>query len=247
MIATCGCHPERCEREGTIMTSEPVIGVRGLVKVFGTGLGVEALRGLNLDVSAGEFVAITGASGSGKSTLLHLLAGLDQPTAGSIRVNGIDLAQMNEDERARLRRRRLGLVFQAFHLMDTLTAEENVALPLVLRRRPPAEVSERAVQALTRVGLAHRTAHLPDQLSGGEQQRVAIARALVIDPVILLADEPTGNLDSVQAGLVMDLLRGLVTDHGQTLVMVTHDPNHAARADRVLCLHDGLLVDRRAA
>ncbi len=221
---------------------EPIIEVRGLVKVFGSAAKVQALREVHLTVSAGEFVAVMGASGSGKSTLLHLLAGLDEPTGGSIRIVGVDLAALGEDQRARMRRDRLGLVFQAFHLLGTLTAEENVLLPLSIRGTTGSRARKRAKAALERVGLLHRRRHLPEALSGGEKQRVAIARALVIEPVVLLADEPTGNLDSEQGGRIMDLLRGLVDEQGQTLLLVTHDPAHAARADRVLVLRDGRLV-----
>ncbi len=220
----------------------PIIEVRGLVKEFGSTAKVQALRDVNLTVSAGEFVAVMGASGSGKSTLLHLLAGLDEPTAGSIRIVGVDLATLGEDQRALMRRDRLGLVFQAFHLLGTLTAEENVLLPLSIQGTTGARARKRAKAALERVGLMHRRRHLPEALSGGEKQRVAIARALVIEPVILLADEPTGNLDSEQGVRIMDLLRGLVDEQGQTLLLVTHDPDHAACADRVLVLRDGQLV-----
>jgi putative ABC transport system ATP-binding protein len=226
-----------------VTTGDPVLVVRGLVKVFGSASKIDALRGLDLTVAAGEFVAVMGASGSGKSTLLHLLAGLDRPSAGSIRLAGVDLARLTEDERALLRRRRLGLIFQAFHLLETLSAVENVALPLAIAGRPAKESRRRAREALARVGLAHRLGHLPEQLSGGEQQRVAVARALVIEPAVLLADEPTGNLDSAQGESVMDLLAGLVRERGQTLLMVTHDPAHASRADRVLHLRDGRLVE----
>jgi len=225
--------------------SEPVLVARGLVKVFGRATRVEALRGLDLTVSRGEFVAVTGASGSGKSTLLHLLAGLDRPTAGSIHIGAVDLGRLDEDERALLRRKHLGLIFQSFNLIDTLTAEENVALPLVLAGHRPAQARARAARVLAEVGLSHRTVHFPDQLSGGEQQRVAIARAVAIEPLVLLADEPTGNLDSKQGRAVLDLLGHFVDKHRQTLVLVTHDPAHAARADRVLHLHDGRFIERR--
>jgi putative ABC transport system ATP-binding protein len=225
-----------------VQPDETVIEVQGLVKVFGAAAKVEALRDIQLTVSAGEFVAVMGASGSGKSTLLHLLAGLDEPTGGSIRIGGVDLARLGEDERARMRRDRLGLVFQAFHLLGTLTALENVLLPLAIQGTTGARARKRAKEALERVGLLHRRQHLPEELSGGEKQRVAIARALVIEPVILLADEPTGNLDSDQGGRIMDLLRGLVNDQGQTLLLVTHDASHAAWADRVVVLRDGRLV-----
>jgi putative ABC transport system ATP-binding protein len=217
-----------------------VLVVTGLTKAYGTAsTRVEALRGLDLTLQRGEFVAVMGPSGSGKSSLLHLLAGLDQPTSGSIRLAGVDLAGMSEDERALLRRRQIGLMFQSFQLLDTLTAEENVALPLAIGGCAADEARQRAARLLGSVGLAHRRQHRPNELSGGEQQRVAIARALVIEPLLLLADEPTGNLDSVQGDNIMGLLRQLVEERRQTLLMVTHDANHAARADRIIHLRDG--------
>ncbi len=225
-------------------SDEPVLAVRGLCKAFGAGAArVEALRGVDLILRRGEFAAVMGASGSGKSTLLHLVAGLDQPAGGGVRIGGADVAALGDDERTRLRRRQIGLIFQSFHLLDTLSAAENVALPLAIAGCPPAEARRRARGALEAVALAHRRRHRPAQLSGGEQQRVAIARALVIDPILLLADEPTGNLDSAAAFRVMDLLRGLVDRQGRTLLMVTHDADHAARADRVLHLRDGRLIE----
>ena len=217
-----------------------VLVVAGLTKAYGTAASrVEALRGIDLTLHRGEFVAVMGPSGCGKSSLLHLLAGLDQPTGGSIRIGGVDLALMSEDERALLRRRQIGLMFQSFQLLDTLTAEENVALPLAIGGCSADEARLRAARLLGSVDLAHRRKHRPHELSGGEQQRVAIARALVIEPLLLLADEPTGNLDSVQGDKIMTLLRQLVAEHRQTLLMVTHDAGHAARADRIICLRDG--------
>jgi putative ABC transport system ATP-binding protein len=207
---------------------------------------VEALRGIDLTIRHGEFVALMGPSGSGKSSLLHLLAGLDHPTAGSIRVGGSDLASLDEDARALMRRRQIGLMFQSFQLLDTLTAEENVALPLAIGGCPADEVRRRAALLLGRVELTHRRQHRPHELSGGEQQRVAIARALVIEPLLLLADEPTGNLDSVQGERIMTLLRQLVNERRQTLCMVTHDAHHAALADRIVSLRDGRIVEDRA-
>ena len=183
-----------------------------------------------------------GASGSGKSTLLHLLAGLDRPTAGAVLVGGVDLAALNDDRRTLLRRRRIGLVFQDFNLIDVLTAEENVALPLAIDGRPPAEANRRARRALEAVGLAHRRTHRPGRMSGGEQQRTAVARALVVEPLVLLADEPTGNLDSASAGQVLDLMRGLADGRGMTVLMATHDAAQARRADRLVVLRDGLVA-----
>jgi putative ABC transport system ATP-binding protein len=217
-----------------------VLVVAGLTKVYGSAATrVEALRGLDMTVRSGEFVAVMGPSGSGKSSLLHLLAGLDRPTGGSIRIGGNDLVLLDEDQRAMLRRRQIGLIFQSFQLLDTLTAEENVALPLAIAGCTPNEASQRAAQMLGSVGLTHRRQHRPHELSGGEQQRVAIARALVIEPLLVLADEPTGNLDSVQGERIMTLLRKLVEERRQTMLMVTHDATHAAMADRIVYLRDG--------
>ena len=223
-----------------------VLVVAGLTKTHGSGVTrVEALRGLDLILARSEFVAVMGPSGSGKSSLLHLLAGLDEPTSGSIWIGGLDLALLGEDERAMLRRRQIGLIFQSLQLLDTLTAEENVALPLAIGGCSANDARQRAAQLLSSVGLAHRRQHRPYELSGGEQQRVAIARALVIDPLLVLADEPTGNLDTVQGQHIMVLLRKLVEDRRQTLLMVTHDANHAALADRIVYLRDGRIVDEK--
>jgi putative ABC transport system ATP-binding protein len=227
------------------MDGETVLKVRDLRKVHGSGSSrVEALRGVDFAVRRGEFVSLMGASGSGKSTLLHLLAGLDRPSGGNIFLGETDLVVLGEDERAELRRRRLGLVFQSFQLLDTLDAEENVALPLTIAGCPAVPARQRAYQALACVGLEHRRSHRPDQLSGGEQQRVAIARALVIEPMLLLADEPTGNLDERQGEQIMDLFYRLVEEHRQTLLLVTHNADHAARAGRMLLLRDGRLLER---
>jgi len=217
--------------------------VREVTKVFGSGEArVQALAGVSLAVARGEFVAVMGPSGSGKSTLLHLIGALDVPTSGSVRVGDDDLGALNDDRLTLLRRRRIGFVFQAFNLLDVLTAEENVALPLELEGRADARAG--AAEALALVGLSQRRAHLPGQLSGGEQQRVAIARALVMNPLLLLADEPTGNLDSSHGDQVMALLRGLADERGQTIVMVTHNAAHAALADRLVRLRDGLVVEQ---
>lgn len=224
----------------------PAVEVRHLVRTFSTSAGlVHALRGIDLVIEPGEFLAIMGPSGSGKSTLIHLLAGLDHPTQGDILLAGQPLASLNEDALTLLRRRRLGIIFQTFNLLDVLTAEENVALPLLLDGLPETQASRRALEALAQVGLQDRAGHLPNQLSGGEQQRVAIARALVIQPVILLADEPTGNLDTASGDAVLQLLRRLVDEQKQTLLLVTHDPRHAARADRLLRLRDGLVLQEQ--
>ncbi len=220
--------------------------VRALAKSFGEGPGlVEALRGIDMAVSGGEFVAIMGPSGSGKSTLLHLLAGLDSPDGGRVCVAGRGLDDMSDDEVTCLRRREIGLVFQAFNLLQVLTAEENVALPMIIDGMGESKAHSCARLALERVGIAERAAHYPGQMSGGEQQRVAVARALAAEPVIVLADEPTGNLDSVAGNQIIELLRRLVDDHDQTILMVTHDPGHAAVADRVVRLRDGRVEDEQ--
>jgi putative ABC transport system ATP-binding protein len=227
-----------------ISSSAVILTAQALTKHFGSGPArVEALRGIDLALAPGEFVAVTGSSGSGKSTLLHLLAGLDRPTSGRVCLGGTDLGTLTDDGRALLRRQHIGLVFQSFQLLDMLTAEENVALPLAIAGCRGRQARARAAAALDVVGLAHRVGHRPHELSGGEQQRVAIARALVSGAPILLADEPTGNLDSVQGARTISLLRHLVDERRHTLLLVTHDCGHAARADRILRLHDGRLVE----
>lgn len=224
-----------------------VIEARGITKVYGADeASVEALRGIDLTVSRGEFVAIMGPSGSGKSTLLHVLLGIEPPTRGQILLNGQDLAQLSDRDRTLLRRRQIGFVFQSFNLLPTITAEENVALPLLLDSTAPAVARRRAREALEMVEIGHRRSHLPGKLSGGEQQRVAIARALVINPLVLLADEPTGALDSANGQKAMRLLRQLVDKHQQTIVLITHDPAVASQADHTLHLRDGLLEKEEA-
>ena len=217
-----------------------LIETRNLVKKFGTGeTEVEILKGIDLKIQRGEFVAIMGPSGSGKSTLLTILGGIETPTSGSVLLEGVDLANLSDNERTLIRRRRIGFIFQAFNLMPTLSAIENVALPLELDGIAFKVAREKAKQALSRVELDHRIDHLPSKLSGGEQQRVAIARALVTSPAILLADEPTGNLDSRQGHRVSELLHSLVTEHGNTIIMVTHDAQVAQAATRLLEFRDG--------
>jgi putative ABC transport system ATP-binding protein len=217
-----------------------VLEARQLRKSFGEGeAAVEALRGVDLGVAAGEMLAIMGRSGSGKSTLLTLLGGVDIPTSGQILLEGTDLATLSDDERTLIRRRRIGFVFQAFNLLPILTAEENVALPLEIDGVPTEQARERALKTLELVGLSQRRSHMPGKMSGGEQQRVAIARALVIEPAILLADEPTGNLDSSNGKRITQVLRDLVEQHGQTIILVTHDPAVAQQADRSIYLFDG--------
>jgi putative ABC transport system ATP-binding protein len=213
---------------------------RGLVKVFGEGeTAVRALDGVDLEIGAGEMVAIMGRSGSGKSTLLHLLGALETPSGGEISLTGERYDGLGDAGLTRLRRDRIGFVFQFFNLLPALTAEENVLLPALIAGRRDDGVRDRARALLERVGLGHRTTHLPSELSGGEQQRVSIARALLTEPEIVLADEPTGNLDTRSSGEVLDLLSELNSAEGQTLVIVTHDPDAAAIARRIVFLRDG--------
>jgi putative ABC transport system ATP-binding protein len=205
------------------------------------GVSVEALRGVTLRIDQGDHVAIVGPSGSGKSTLMHLLGCLDRPTSGTLLLGGRDVAQLSDTELADLRNHTIGFVFQSFQLLSRTTALDNVGLPLVYRGTRRAERRERAAAALQAVGLGHRMEHRPSQLSGGEQQRVAIARALVGDPTVLLADEPTGNLDSRSGADVMDLLARLNADRGVAVVLVTHDPEVAGTARRRIHVRDGLI------
>ncbi|HEV2149744.1 MAG TPA: ABC transporter ATP-binding protein [Longimicrobiaceae bacterium] len=209
------------------------------------GRELTVLRDVSFTVAPGEFVAVVGPSGSGKTTLLGLMAGLDRPSRGSVHLDGTDLAALSEDERARLRRERIGFVFQAFQLIPTLTASENVRVPLELSGRTGA--AERADELLARVGLGGRGHHYPAQLSGGEQQRVAVARAFVHSPSILFADEPTGNLDAATGHRIVELLTELNRELGTTLVLVTHDPDLASRAGRIIRLADGRVVSDEAA
>jgi putative ABC transport system ATP-binding protein len=223
-----------------------MIRVRDLVmRLPGNGRPVTILDGVSLDVGAGEVVAVTGPSGSGKSTLLGLIAGLDTPSAGSIAVDGVEVTGLGETELARFRRRTLGFVFQSYHLIPTLTAAENVAVPLELAGVPEPLAAARA--RLGEVGLAERADHYPAQLSGGEQQRVAIARAVALTPPLLLADEPTGNLDSATGAQIVDLLLALNRERRSTLLLVTHDASLAARAGRAIALRDGRVVNSHRA
>jgi len=218
-----------------------MISVRALsMRLSSGGREVNVLTDVSLDVPAGQFLAIAGPSGSGKSTLLGLIAGLDQPTAGRIEVAGVEITGLDEDGLARFRRDRIGYVFQSFHLLPTLTAAENVAVPLELAGETDA--APRAAALLAEVGLAERAHHYPVQLSGGEQQRVAVARAMARRPALLLADEPTGNLDSATGKQIIELLVGMNRRLGATLVLVTHDTALAAHADRVVTLRDGRIV-----
>nr|BFE63605.1 ABC transporter ATP-binding protein [Dactylosporangium thailandense] len=207
------------------------------------GVTVAALRGVSFTIDAGDYVAIIGPSGSGKSTLMHLLGGLDRPTSGRLLLGGREVAGLDPRELARLRNETIGFVFQSFHLLARTSAVDNVALPLVYRGMRASQRRRRAVAMLERVGLGHRLDHRPNQLSGGEQQRVAIARALVTDPQVLLADEPTGNLDTSNGQAVLALLETLNREQGVALVIVTHDREVAARADRQIVMRDGEIVE----
>jgi len=221
---------------------EPAARVVGLSKTYGTGEAVvKALDDVTVDLYAGEFTAVMGPSGSGKSTLMHVCAALDQPTAGEVLIGGTSIGSLSDKQLTMLRREEIGFVFQSFNLVPTLSAEENITLPLAIAgRKPDAEWFD---QVISTVGLGGRLKHKPNELSGGQQQRVAVARALVSRPRIVFADEPTGNLDSRAGAEVLRLLRDSVDTHGQTVVMVTHDPVAAAYTDRVVFLADGRVVD----
>ena len=218
-----------------------VVSASNLIKRYGQGdAHVDALRGVSLEIEEGRMTAVMGPSGSGKSTLMHILAGLDQPTEGTVSIAGLEISSMSDRELTRLRREHIGFVFQFFNLLPMLTAEENIVLPLSIA----GEKADRAwvEELLETVGIADRRTHRPSELSGGQQQRVSIARALVARPTVLFADEPTGNLDSSTSSDVLALLRDSVEELGQTIVMVTHDPQAAAQADRILFLADGNIV-----
>ena len=225
--------PEQSERQ--------VLEARQLRKTFGSGSAqVEALRGVDLEILRGELLAIMGPSGSGKSTLLHLIGGVEKPTSGEIVLEGTRISDLDDDQRSLIRRRRIGFVFQRINLLPNLSAMENVALPLLIDGQPRGAAFERAKAVMEVVGIGHRQASLPSTMSGGEQQRVAIARALVIEPALVLADEPTGALDRATGRLILAQLRALV-DQGRTVVVVTHDPEVAAEADRCVEVRDGLI------
>jgi len=218
-----------------------VVTAREVKRRFGEGgTAVDALRGVSLDVARGKLTAVMGPSGSGKSTLMHILAGLDRPTSGEVTIDGTSIAQLGDNKLTKLRREHIGFVFQFFHLLPMLTAEENVTLPLSIAGEKPEKGWVDGL--LDKIGIADRRTHRPAELSGGQQQRVAIARALVTKPTVVFADEPTGNLDSKTSGEILELLRDSVDSLGQTTVMVTHEARAAAFADRILFLDDGLIV-----
>ena len=222
-----------------------LISTVNLTKVYGSGdTAVTALNNVSLDVAPGEFVAVMGPSGCGKSTLLHLLGGLDRPTSGAVVIDGHNLADLSDARLTELRRHKIGFIFQFFNLIPVLNAVENAALPVTLDGVRGPEARARATEWLTRFGLNDRLDHRPDQLSGGQQQRVAVARALVANPALILADEPTGNLDTRASEEIAGLLRRVANEYGRAVVIVTHDPRIAAHADRIIFLKDGAIVDQ---
>ncbi len=221
--------------------SAAIITATGIERFYGEGIAeVRALDGVDVTFEKGRYTSIMGPSGSGKSTLMHILAGLDKPTAGTVEVGGVEITELDDGDLTQLRRDKLGFVFQFFNLLPVLTAEENILLPLSIARRKPDQAW--VDELIERVGLSDRRSHRPSELSGGQQQRVAVARALVTKPAVLFADEPTGNLDSKSSEDVLQLLRGSVDEYGQTVVMVTHEPDAAANGDRLIALRDGKLV-----
>ncbi|MDR1692326.1 MAG: ABC transporter ATP-binding protein [Oscillospiraceae bacterium] len=218
-----------------------ILQVNNLVKIYGKGdTTVSALGGVSFSVAKGEFVAIVGASGSGKSTLMHIIGGVDRPTSGGVTVDGNDILRLNESELAIFRRRNIGIIYQFYNLIPTLTAEENIMLPRLLDRRKPDPEKLRAILEVT--GLTDRAGHLPNELSGGQQQRVSIGRALINDPALILADEPTGNLDSKSSKEIIDLLKLSNRKYNQTLIVITHDEKIALQADRVITVADGMIL-----
>jgi putative ABC transport system ATP-binding protein len=224
------------------MAADNIVTIRNLSKIYAQGeIQVTALDNISLDIAAAEFLALMGPSGSGKSTLLHIIAGIDRPTSGECHVQGVDVTKLNESELADWRNQNVGFIFQTFNLIPVLTAAENVELPLLLTQLTRAQRRKQVETALELVGLADRAKHLPRQLSGGQEQRVAIARALVTDPALIVADEPTGNLDSHSAQEVLGVLQALRKDAGKTIILVTHDPKAAAFGTRTIHLEKGEL------
>jgi len=230
--------------EARMVTNQNIVEIRNVTKIYQQGeINVTALDNISLDIGAGEFLALMGPSGSGKSTLLHIIAGIDRPTSGQCVVQGVDVARLNESQLADWRNRNVGFVFQTFNLIPVLTAFENVELPLLLTHLKSKERRKHVETALDLVGLADRGHHLPRQLSGGQEQRVAIARALVTDPQLLVADEPTGNLDAQSAHDVLEILSSLRRETGKTVILVTHDPKAAAFGSRSIHLEKGQLLE----
>ncbi len=242
-VSSGGQRPREAGKRGDAMIAPPVIRLLGVTKVYGQGAtALAALRGVDLDIDAGDFVAIMGPSGSGKSTAMNMLGCLDTPTTGEYLFQGVHVESLSRDQRARLRRRYLGFVFQGFNLLARTSAQENVELPLLYRGESAAARHAAAARALTSVGLAGWEHHTPAELSGGQQQRVAIARAIVTEPAVLLADEPTGNLDTQRSHEIMELLWRLNVDHGITVLMVTHEADMAAYAKRIVRFVDGTVA-----
>jgi putative ABC transport system ATP-binding protein len=227
--------------QGQLSGHASVVHADDIERVYGEGdTAVRALRGVSVDIEAGQLTAVMGPSGSGKSTLMHILAGLDKPTSGTVRIDGTEITTLGDNDLTRLRRKHIGFIFQFFNLLPMLTARDNVLLPMTIAgEKPDPDYFDELIE---RVGLGDRLSHRPAELSGGQQQRVAIARALVSRPTVIFADEPTGNLDSKTSGEILQLMRGSVDEYGQTTVMVTHDGRAAAMADRVLFLADGQIV-----
>jgi len=225
------------------METDQIITIRGLTKIYGDGVEVRALDGLDMEVTRGEFLSIVGPSGSGKSTLLHMIGILDTPSSGTVVIDGQDVTQMSEMQRSQARNRLLGFIFQYHHLLPDFSALENVMMPILIAGKSRDEAKKEAISLLEQVNLSDRLNHYPNQLSGGQNQRVAVARALANNPKIVIGDEPTGNLDSHSSDMVYELLRKLNREMGQTFILVTHDENMANKTDRIVRIVDGKIVD----